>query len=358
MRAAAGELDHRLGRDRRRGRRRCARRRARGRARASASSTSTATTAAPSAVAIISADRPTPPQPWTATQSPAPTRPCSVTAANAVMKRQPRLAASTKPSASGSRTRFRSARGSATSSANEPQRREARAGSRGRRSACGRRGTARSARSRSRTARSRGRRPRTRAPRARPPRPRRRARARARAAARSPGRGPSSRASRCGRRRSRAPRTTTPSGCRRGVGDVFDVQWLAERAHHSRSQLRVLIACQSDVRHARPPVGVKPGAVCRLSGVDDPSVEHHRALARRHGRAPHPPARAGPGDPADGLRGRGRVVPRRPDAARPAPRVRGDRRRDRRRRHARPARRPRAAARRRRRRSASPWPTC
>ena len=37
------------------------------------------------------------------------------------MKRQPRLAASTKPSDSGSRTRLRSARGSATSSANEPQ---------------------------------------------------------------------------------------------------------------------------------------------------------------------------------------------------------------------------------------------
>ena len=37
------------------------------------------------------------------------------------MKRQPSDAASTSPSASGTRTRFRSARGSATSSANEPQ---------------------------------------------------------------------------------------------------------------------------------------------------------------------------------------------------------------------------------------------
>ena len=40
---------------------------------------STATTRAPAAAAIITADRPTPPQPCTATQSPAATRPCTST---------------------------------------------------------------------------------------------------------------------------------------------------------------------------------------------------------------------------------------------------------------------------------------
>ena len=49
-------------------------------------STSIATTAAPSARAIITADRPRPPQPWTATQSPART---SLSAAKAVMNRHP-----------------------------------------------------------------------------------------------------------------------------------------------------------------------------------------------------------------------------------------------------------------------------
>ena len=45
-----------------------------------ASETSTATTRAPRAVAIITADSPTPPQPWTATRRPAATRPCETTA--------------------------------------------------------------------------------------------------------------------------------------------------------------------------------------------------------------------------------------------------------------------------------------
>lgn len=55
--------------------------------------TSTATTLAPDAAAIITADRPTPPQPCTATHSPAATLPCCTTARNAVAKRQPSAAA-------------------------------------------------------------------------------------------------------------------------------------------------------------------------------------------------------------------------------------------------------------------------
>ena len=67
------------------------------RARSSAAgATSTATTRAPRAEAIITADSPTPPQPCTASQSPARTRPCAVTARNAVANRQPRHAAVTK----------------------------------------------------------------------------------------------------------------------------------------------------------------------------------------------------------------------------------------------------------------------
>ena len=80
------------------------------RARASLrSSMSTAMTCAPAAVAIITAARPTPPQPWTATHSPARTPACTCSAAQAVMKRQPSDAASTDDNASGTRTRFRSA---------------------------------------------------------------------------------------------------------------------------------------------------------------------------------------------------------------------------------------------------------
>ena len=81
---------------------------------------STAITLAPAAAAIITAAIPTPPQPWTATHSPARTPAWTCSAAQAVMKRHPSDAASTSPSASGTRTRFRSARGSATSCANEP----------------------------------------------------------------------------------------------------------------------------------------------------------------------------------------------------------------------------------------------
>lgn len=82
--------------------------------------TSTATTRAPSAAPIITADRPTPPQPCTASQSPARIRPCAVTARKAVANRQPRHAAATKSTASGTATRFVSAARTATSSANEP----------------------------------------------------------------------------------------------------------------------------------------------------------------------------------------------------------------------------------------------
>ncbi len=83
--------------------------------------TSTATPRAPLAAAIITADRPTPPQPCTATHSPAATRPCAITARNAVANRQPSAAAAASSSSSGSRTRFTSACRTATSSANEPQ---------------------------------------------------------------------------------------------------------------------------------------------------------------------------------------------------------------------------------------------
>ncbi len=64
------------------------------RARSSApGDTSTAITRAPDAAATITADRPTPPQPWTATHSPGVTRPWTVTARNDVAKRQPSAAA-------------------------------------------------------------------------------------------------------------------------------------------------------------------------------------------------------------------------------------------------------------------------
>jgi hypothetical protein len=82
--------------------------------------TSTATTRAPSAAPIITADSPAPPQPCTASQSPGRTRPCAVTARKAVANRQPRHAAATKSTASGSATRFVSAAWTATSSANDP----------------------------------------------------------------------------------------------------------------------------------------------------------------------------------------------------------------------------------------------
>ena len=83
--------------------------------------TSTAITRAPAAAAIITADRPTPPQPCTATHSSGCTRPTAVTARNAVAKRQPRLAAVVKVISSGSATRFVSALSIATYSAKEPQ---------------------------------------------------------------------------------------------------------------------------------------------------------------------------------------------------------------------------------------------
>ena len=66
------------------------------------------------------ADSPTPPQPCTASQSPARTRPCAVTARNAVANRQPRQAAVTKSTDDGSATRFASAAWTATNSANDP----------------------------------------------------------------------------------------------------------------------------------------------------------------------------------------------------------------------------------------------
>ena len=83
--------------------------------------TSTATTRAPEAAAIITAERPTPPQPCTATHSPAATRPCWTTARYAVANRQPSEAAVPKDISSGMATRFTSAWSSATNSANEPQ---------------------------------------------------------------------------------------------------------------------------------------------------------------------------------------------------------------------------------------------
>src|SRR4051794_22169037 len=86
-----------------------------------AADTSTATTRAPRAAAIIVAASPTPPHPKIATHSPGATRPCAVTARYAVANRQPRPAAVTKSSASGSGTTLKSARGTATNSANEPQ---------------------------------------------------------------------------------------------------------------------------------------------------------------------------------------------------------------------------------------------
>jgi hypothetical protein len=55
--------------------------------------TSTATTRAPAATAIITADSPTPPHPYTATHSPGRTRPWVTTARKAVAKRQPSVAA-------------------------------------------------------------------------------------------------------------------------------------------------------------------------------------------------------------------------------------------------------------------------
>ena len=63
---------------------------------------STAITRAPEAAAIITAESPTPPQPWTATHSPGATRPCATTARNAVAKRQPSEAAVPYDSSSGS----------------------------------------------------------------------------------------------------------------------------------------------------------------------------------------------------------------------------------------------------------------
>lgn len=82
---------------------------------------STATTLAPAAAAIITADRPTPPQPCTATHSPGATRPRCATARNAVANRQPSEAAVAKVIPSGIATRFTSAWSRATYWAKEPQ---------------------------------------------------------------------------------------------------------------------------------------------------------------------------------------------------------------------------------------------
>ena len=70
---------------------------------------STATTLAPRALAIMMADRPTPPQPWMATHWPPDTRPWSTMARKEVTNRQPRLAAVAKSMVSGSGTRLMSA---------------------------------------------------------------------------------------------------------------------------------------------------------------------------------------------------------------------------------------------------------
>ena len=82
--------------------------------------TSTATTRAPRALAIITAERPTPPAPCTATHWSAPTWPCATRARNAVANRQPSDAAATKDTSSGRSTTLASARGTATRSANDP----------------------------------------------------------------------------------------------------------------------------------------------------------------------------------------------------------------------------------------------
>ena len=124
VRAAAGQLD---GSPRRGPRTRRARRRAR-RARASfAASMSTATTRAPAAAAIITAARPTPPQPCTATHSPARTLRVDVQRGPG---RHEAAARATRPRRRSAhrarRTRFRSARGSATYSRERAPRREAR----------------------------------------------------------------------------------------------------------------------------------------------------------------------------------------------------------------------------------------
>ncbi len=82
---------------------------------------STPITRAPWARAIIVAERPTPPQPCTATHSPGRVRPCPTTARYAVAKRHPKSAAVVKVMESGRRTRFTSAYGRATNSAKVPQ---------------------------------------------------------------------------------------------------------------------------------------------------------------------------------------------------------------------------------------------
>ena len=71
-------------------------------------------------LAIMMADKPTPPQPNTATHCPALTRPWAAMARKEVTKRQPRLAAVQKSIVSGNRTKLTSAYSMATYSANEP----------------------------------------------------------------------------------------------------------------------------------------------------------------------------------------------------------------------------------------------
>ena len=75
---------------------------------------------APMADAMCIAESPTPPQPWTATQSPASTSARWTSAWNAVTNRQPSPAIATGDTVSGRTTAFWSATGTWTSSANAP----------------------------------------------------------------------------------------------------------------------------------------------------------------------------------------------------------------------------------------------
>ena len=86
-----------------------------------ASLISTAITFAPSALAIITADNPTPPHPNTATHSPGCTLAREVNPRNDVAKRHPSPAAVSKEIASGSAIKLKSALLISTYSANDPQ---------------------------------------------------------------------------------------------------------------------------------------------------------------------------------------------------------------------------------------------
>ena len=71
--------------------------------------------------ALEGAERPTPPQPWTATHWPGAVRPWTTTARQAVVNRHPKLAAATASTSSGNGTRLWLAWRIITRSANEPQ---------------------------------------------------------------------------------------------------------------------------------------------------------------------------------------------------------------------------------------------